>query len=1266
MVKLSLNNFKASGVYTIEYDQSDYIVVNSNILRLIVGFSRKGPFNSLVYLSDKKTARRIFGDIDDFLERRGSYFHRALFDSLDYGPVFALNLLKPNNDPNFGDYVPYQSFSLCTTEKNGKKVYKLLSSYYNKERFWFPDQSYLIGNANTPGSINKGKLLHIVNLSQNPVSILIRKANVTGFDITAREWFGEDNVPSYVRPDDYISDYFIEIIVISGNWTNYDKLSIDPIYSKYFTRNGIRKSMLNEFLGLKNVNVIGTFVGSIIPNLVDGNGVNHSIDVMVNNNFPVTGVFLALDKNLLENYDVKANLDDEDFISAVDMVGHNFANLDRENPEVIDFLSYRTSIKEDTYSLYKKTYDENDKFIYEYNSISYPVTSESYNNGTRGLFDNVLVIKKPKNVPDDDVQLLQYNTLKNMIEVKNSVIELNGTWNVDHQYGTINDKHLGIIDKVWVDYINDDEYLKILWYHPVKEKESLRLGYNIGSLYGNEVFNFNAVPDPDSGECAYTGPDANYVSLLCNLGLLNKYHLVINRPTTPGVLRDMFDELYNMISSGNENNGSYYSYIPKVGMDIMLKSSDSYYYIKISSPGLKVYQSDENDPSTRKIFIPLETNSNIGKLISNIKLNLNTYKVYFGSYDYVKATVDMNTYPTFIMKPNLIKFVKQTTPTASNPNYIVAYKNSKLFEYYKMGVLQDGDVVYYAAPSWEVDQNPINYFYVTYKLDKDDEGLECLKIQFYDYNYNGVFGYYNTGNVHGYNITPSWIRKRGETGIEWINRVAVEYDDSFIPVYENIGNYTGFPWYSDSGTNPSDDYVVRYYCYVYSDMLYDNIEIVPNSWNSVKTSFQVKLQYGYNIEVGDYIVGYDPSTEEYYMTRVVSKKKEYNDGFVYTYTTTSPVYIDNTGGMYSIIRYKPLEKFISNYQMFYLEGFKLTDYHLPGGPNKQQQLEKILSMLDPKESNLFDTLKDTDLVQFRYIIDTFDGQILPMTGNKRWITRLAKERQKCLAIMNLPSIKEFMMCNDPLFTEQPTVTDPKPILNTKYIAEGGNLSLGPSNIFSLPDMEWGASHCGYFSPFILIRENGNIKSVPPAPYIGNLFVRKPKPWSIVAGKKRGVLSVPNMVGLEYEFLLKDREYLEPAGINTIIKKNNMYMVFSNVTAHQRYLSALNNLHIRDLLITIEDEIEQILGNFLFEENTPTMRLQIKTTIESYLDNIRSQGGIYDYMVIMDDKNNPPEVIDRNMGIVDIAVEPVRGLQKFINRITIMKTGGISSGGFTVA
>jgi hypothetical protein len=131
-ITLDLSQFKASGVYTVELDQSESIVLNTQTTRLVVGYSKKGPINAPVFCKDIKTATRIFGAIDTSLEARGSFFHRSLFTCLETGPCFALALCPINNDETTAnpDYDMFKSFSLSTSELNGETVTdKLYSSY---------------------------------------------------------------------------------------------------------------------------------------------------------------------------------------------------------------------------------------------------------------------------------------------------------------------------------------------------------------------------------------------------------------------------------------------------------------------------------------------------------------------------------------------------------------------------------------------------------------------------------------------------------------------------------------------------------------------------------------------------------------------------------------------------------------------------------------------------------------------------------------------------------------------------------------------------------------------------------------------------------------------------------------------------------------------------------------------------------------------------------------------------------------------------------
>ena len=1303
-VTLDLNQFKAAGVYTLEYDRSESIIITSQIIRLIIGFSRKGPFNAPVYLPDKKTALRVYGDVDDFLERRGVFFHRAILSALNYGPVFGLSLMKLNNDPAFGDKVPYQSFSLATTEANGRKVYKLYGSYYNQERFWYPDQDYLLANVNTAGSINEGKILNMVNLGQTPVSIIIKKASVLNWNITAREHFGVGRVPSYINEWDIMADYFMDIHVIEGNWTNYLQLSIDPVYSAYFDNRGMKKDQMRNFFNDDSINVLGSWTGSIIPDLEDGNGISHSLDVIVNQQLASTGIFIAIDKDTLENYDVYANEDDADLYSAVDMIGHNFANPNRTNPDIIDFLSYKTAIKEELGFSIKNAFGTADIWNYEYNSISMPVSSDSaHYGGTIGYLDNVLTVPKPFNVEETDEQLIDYLTMKNLLIPGESLLRLKGTWAAAHQYGLLGADRWATIEYIWeeTDATSGLEYLKIAWSHPVKEAELLIPGLTISELMGDEVALLDATED------------AEYLLMMTTLGFSGKMHAVINRPSTSGTAQTRFDALYTSITTSVAPVGM--SYLPKVGQDIMIenKTAKSWYYFKIADPGLIAYPFDaaaaglpvgdydgygdigygnEGLPSTHKIIIPVDTTSDVGDAFQIIDATLTKFSLYTGSLDYVESSLGLDTagiglYPEFVYEPDLMKFVEKSVSStadasATNPNIFVASKGSTLYEYYDSSALQNGDKWYYAAADYATNQDSLQYFYATYAKDKDDEGLSVVVVQFWDNYVDGKFSYSAAASslYHGYNILPEYLRLRGEDGTEWLDRVASENDTDWVDLMDGATSptaVTSWPWYSDTGTtNPTQAYIKKIYLYVSADELYDPVEIIDNSWNAYKTVFEVKQEYGTLIEKGDYIVSLtqDVDGNDIYMqTKVLSKKKQYNStiaGYAYEYTVNQSVEVNYVATLPQVVRYKPLESFIQSYQLFHLDGFSMNDYHYPGGTSKQAQMWKILGMLDPANSNLMEVLKDREVISYRYVVDTFDGGLEPMTGAKSWMTRLAKERQKCLALMNMPSMKDFQNSNDPRFTEPVSALVPKPVLNTAYIAEGGNQTLGPSFSFTLPDEDWGSKFCGYFAPFLTLKERGKRFDVPPAPWVSNLYVRKHaqgNPWGIVAGPKRGILSDQLLAGLEYDFLLRDRENLEPFGVNPIVKKRNLgMMIYANVMAYQKTKSAFNSLHVRDLLITIEEAVEDVLANFLFEFNDSNTRLVIKSILESYLSNVRTQGGIYDYAVYMDESNNTPEVIDANTGIVDVAIEPAKGLEKFINRVTIMKTGGIASGGFSAA
>lgn len=93
---MSLPNYlakiKSSGIYRFVWDKSEIPPQAADALRLVVGYSEKGPFNTPVYIESVSEFKTIFGNISKRLERRGVYFHRLAMQALQAGPILALNL----------------------------------------------------------------------------------------------------------------------------------------------------------------------------------------------------------------------------------------------------------------------------------------------------------------------------------------------------------------------------------------------------------------------------------------------------------------------------------------------------------------------------------------------------------------------------------------------------------------------------------------------------------------------------------------------------------------------------------------------------------------------------------------------------------------------------------------------------------------------------------------------------------------------------------------------------------------------------------------------------------------------------------------------------------------------------------------------------------------------------------------------------------------------------------------------------------------------
>lgn len=323
-----------------------------------------------------------------------------------------------------------------------------------------------------------------------------------------------------------------------------------------------------------------------------------------------------------------------------------------------------------------------------------------------------------------------------------------------------------------------------------------------------------------------------------------------------------------------------------------------------------------------------------------------------------------------------------------------------------------------------------------------------------------------------------------------------------------------------------------------------------------------------------------------------------------------------------------------------------------------KEISDYLSVLSGG-NGIYDALIDKDIIDFRYVVDTFTSYDENGLNNKRNLSQLAKDRQNAAAILNAPTIEDFKKSTDPSFTDENLAFD------TAYIASGGNQDKNPTKIYSLPSINEGANYAFYYGPGLIVTDNGKDIIVPPAAYVANNYIDKytnALPWSIVAGPRRGVVSGTNVKGVEYAFDKGDRDILEPFGYNPIVfQRGTGLTILGNKTAQQSIKSALSSAHVREVLIYIQDGMADILKDYVFEFNTAQTRLEIKTLADAFLESVKQDNGVFEYKNVMDSTNNTNEVIDNNIGIIDTYVEPVKGLEIVVHRTTILNTGEIQSG-----
>ena len=312
MIPVYLQQFKAAGVYRVVFDQSTIANVDAEILRLVVGFSEKGPFNIPVYIKNVTEFNAYFGGISKKLEKRGVYFHRLAEQALIAGPILCLNLKKFENETVDGSTINTAfnpSYSII------EDVKLKVEDIYNTSRFWELEAEKLNDLKAADGSIMDQYInICTTNTKETSATYFIRKASgqkVSQYNITVSDWYSDnqDEMPDFLEPyqNSLISDFFAEIYVFGTKFTANQVLASSTL-KKYFevaTEDGHTKVDENGNVILQLVNhvtdaygdwvdtldelykdetshAIGHYVGCLIPEFKDKKGNYVSLDIQFN------------------------------------------------------------------------------------------------------------------------------------------------------------------------------------------------------------------------------------------------------------------------------------------------------------------------------------------------------------------------------------------------------------------------------------------------------------------------------------------------------------------------------------------------------------------------------------------------------------------------------------------------------------------------------------------------------------------------------------------------------------------------------------------------------------------------------------------------------------------------------------------------------------------------------------------------------------------------------------------------------------------------
>jgi hypothetical protein len=187
-------------------------------------------------------------------------------------------------------------------------------------------------------------------------------------------------------------------------------------------------------------------------------------------------------------------------------------------------------------------------------------------------------------------------------------------------------------------------------------------------------------------------------------------------------------------------------------------------------------------------------------------------------------------------------------------------------------------------------------------------------------------------------------------------------------------------------------------------------------------------------------------------------------------------------------------------------------------------------------------------------------------------------------------------------------------------------------------------------------------TIPPSVLLPGVFAasdRVSAEWFAPAGLNRGGLV--GAVAVLNRLTQSEKDTLYEGKVNPIVQFPGQGIVVFGQKTLQDKPSALDRINVRRLLLTVRKYIASTSRYLVFEQNTSTTRNRFINIVNPYLDGIQQRQGLYAFRVVMDESNNTPDVIDRNILKGAIYLQPTKTAEFIQIDFNILPTGASFSG-----